>query len=212
MLVAFLGVFPTTAHAITRTDVLLRAHNWVAKKVRYSQHASFGGYRRDCSGFVSMAWKLSRSYTSSTIQAVAKRVPISQLRPGDAVHTPGHVAIFVKWANRARTRYVAMEESQPGRPALHHVRSLGSHATGLRYRRIADPPVIVAAAAPLTGVSPTAPASATSTSSADATAAAAPVTSTVTTATLLAADAAPTRLFTSALQPTGLLALVPISY
>ena len=151
-LVALLGLLPTTAHAITRTAVLDRAHGWVAKKVRYSQSSSFAGYRRDCSGFVSMAWKLGRSYTSRTIHAVAVRVPLAHLQPGDAVHTPGHVAIFVKWANKARTRYVAMEESRRGRPALHHVRSIGHGATGLRYRGIRNNPIL-AAAAPLTGVS-----------------------------------------------------------
>jgi hypothetical protein len=151
-LVALLGLLPTTAHAITRTAVLDRAHGWVAKKVRYSQSSSFAGYRRDCSGFVSMAWKLGRSYTSRTIQAVAVRIPLSHLRPGDAVHTPGHVAIFVKWANKARTAYVAMEESSWGRPALHHVRSLGRGATALRYRGIQEAP-LVAAELPLTGAS-----------------------------------------------------------
>jgi hypothetical protein len=239
VLVALMGVFPSTAHAISRTAVLQRAHSWVAKKVRYSQHASFGGYRRDCSGFVSMAWKLGRSYTSSTIHVVAKHVPLSKLRPGDAIHTPGHVALFVNWANRAHTRYVAMEESQSGRPALRHVRSLGSHATGLRYRRIVDPPALAVAAKPLTGVSPTgtvpasATASATVPASTGATAsplavgtlvstlselarltgyatAAAPVASTGTAAALLAADAAPTHFFTSASQPTESLALVPV--
>lgn len=152
--VALSGLFPTAAHAITRPAVLHRAHNWVAKQVRYSQSSTFGGYRRDCSGFVSMAWKLGRSYTSSTIRSVAKRVPLSKLRPGDAIRTPGHVAIFVKWANGARTRYVAMEQSTWGRPALHHVRSVGRGATGLRYRRITEAPVVVAAPEPLTGVSP----------------------------------------------------------
>jgi hypothetical protein len=156
-LVAILGLLPTTAHAITRDAVLGRAHDWVVKKVRYSQSSTFAGYRRDCSGFVSMAWKLGRSYTSSTIRSVAVRVPLHKLRPGDAVHTPGHVAIFVKWANKAHSRYVAMEESHRGRPALHHVRSIGRRATGLRYRRIAEDSLIVAAAAapqaPLTGVS-----------------------------------------------------------
>jgi len=154
--VTLLGVPPATAHAITRDAVLDRAHNWVAKKVRYSQSSTFGGYRRDCSGFVSMAWKLGRSYTSTTIRSVAKRVPLSKLKPGDAIRTPGHVAIFVKWANRARTRYVAMEQSTWGRPALRHVRSVGRGATGLRYRRITEKARVLVASAPLTGVSPTA--------------------------------------------------------
>ena len=151
-LVALLGLLPTSAHAITRPDVLSRAHIWVVKKVRYSQSSTFAGYRRDCSGFVSMAWKLGRSYTSRTIHKVAVRIPLAHLQPGDAVHTPGHVAIFVRWKNKARGLYVAMEESTWGKPALHHVRKLGSSATALRYRHITETPAI-ASVVPLTGVS-----------------------------------------------------------
>jgi hypothetical protein len=211
-------LFPTTAHAITRTDVLTRAHSWVVRKVTYSQTSRYAGYRRDCSGFVSMAWQLGRSYTSRTIQAVATRIPLSQLRPGDAVHTPGHVALFVAWANRARTRFVAMEEAQWGSPALHHVVSLERGSTALRYRRITDGPLI-AAAAPLTGVSsrmaPAAfgsfgtTASAETSGAADTTAAAS-VSSTGTAAASALTGTAPTLFFVPASHPAGAFALVPL--
>jgi hypothetical protein len=217
-LVALLGLFPTTAHAITRTDVLSRAHTWVARKVTYSQTSHFAGYRRDCSGFVSMAWQLGRSYTSRTIHAVATRVPLSKLRPGDAVHTPGHVALFVKWTNKAHTRYVAMEESTWGHPAMHHVRPLGRGATGLRYRHISDGSIVVAAA-PLTGVSPPpslggigaadAIPSAVVSASADATAAASVLTTGTAAASLLT-SAAPTLFFAPGSQPIGTFALIPL--
>lgn len=138
-LVALVGLIPTPASAITRTAVLARAHVWVKKKVRYSQSSYFGGYRRDCSGFVSMAWKLSRSYTSRTIHKVATHIPLSKLKPGDAVHYPGHVTIFVAWKNKARGLYVAMEESNWGEPALRRVRPLGQNATALRFKHITDP-------------------------------------------------------------------------
>jgi len=147
LLMALLGSIPAPAAAITRTQVLTRAHSWVVKRVIYSQRARYAGYRRDCSGFVSMAWHLKTSYTSRSIHVVARRIPISKLRPGDAVHTPGHVAIFVRWKNKARRTYVAMEESLRGRPAMHHVRSLGRSATALRYRRIVDAPVLTPALA-----------------------------------------------------------------
>lgn len=217
VLAAVLGLFPAPAQAITRTDVLARAHTWVAKRVIYSQTSRFAGYRRDCSGFVSMAWKLGRSYTSRTIHSVAIHVPLSKLRPGDAVHTPGHVALFVKWADKAHTRYVAMEEARRGRPAMHHVRSLGRRATGLRYRRITAG-AIVAVAAPLTGVSTPvtltipgtdATGSVTPSASADATAAAA-VLATETTAASLLAGAAPTLIFAPASQSLASYALVPL--
>lgn len=146
-LVMLSGLLPAPAHAITRSDVIARAHSWVTKKVIYSQRSTFAGYRRDCSGFVSMAWRLGTSYTSRSIHRVAKRIPISQLRAGDAVRTTGHVAIFVKWKSKAKRTYVAMEESTWGRPALHRVRKLGRSATALRYRRITETPRIVVAAA-----------------------------------------------------------------
>jgi len=150
LLAALVGFTPAPAAAITRTQVLARAHSWVAKRVIYSQRARYAGYRRDCSGFVSMAWHLRTSYTSRSIHAVARRISLSKLRPGDAVHTPGHVAIFVRWKSRARHTYVAMEESRRGRPAMHHVRSLGRGATALRYRRIVEAPRVIAAVAPST--------------------------------------------------------------
>jgi cell wall-associated NlpC family hydrolase len=148
LLASIVGFSPAPAAAITRTEVLTRAHSWVIERVIYSQRAYFAGYRRDCSGFVSMAWHLKTSYTSRSIDAVAKRIPLSRLRPGDAVHTPGHVALFVRWQSKAKRTYVAMEESLRGRPAMHHVRSLGSDAIALRYRRIVDMPAIIAVSAP----------------------------------------------------------------
>jgi hypothetical protein len=101
---------------------------------------------------------------------------------------------------------------------VHHVRSLGRGASGLRYHRISDD-TIVAAAAPLTGVSAPPPlagfASADSTpsiltsASADGTAAA-PVLATGTAAAYLLAGAAPTLFFAPASQPVGAFALVPL--
>ena len=133
-------VHTAPASAITRADVLKRANHWVAKRVPYSQSGYYQGYRRDCSGFVSMSWKLKTSYTSRSIGSVAKRIPKSQLLPGDAIHTPGHVAIFGGWANKAKTRYVALEESSRGKPALKRVKNWRSGATALRYKGITAPP------------------------------------------------------------------------
>ena len=70
-------------HAITRPEVLKRAEHWIKKRVQYSQSSYYQGYRRDCSGFVSMAWKLKTSYTSSTISSAAKTevVPPKRVSP-----------------------------------------------------------------------------------------------------------------------------------
>jgi len=145
------------ASAITRAQVIKRANTWVKKRVPYSQSGYYKGYRRDCSGMVSMAWKLKRSYTSRTITSVSKRISKSKLRPGDAIRTPGHVAVFGGWANRSHTKYIALEQSGRGKPALKRVKAWRSGATALRLRGIknnpakrrvatAKRPVVVAAA------------------------------------------------------------------
>ena len=52
--------------AITRPEVLRRGRSWITERVMYSQteyHRNrYGRYRRDCSGYVSMCWRLGRSY------------------------------------------------------------------------------------------------------------------------------------------------------
>ncbi len=153
------GTFPATAQAITRKQVLARSAQWVKKQIPYSQSRHYRGYRQDCSGFVSMAWNVRRSYTTHTIQRVAFRIGKSQLKPGDAVVSPGktHVVIFQKWANRSRTRFVAME--QPGRRVGHAVKRVRTWRRGsvaLRRRGI-RPDVVRAAARPKPVAQPSAP-------------------------------------------------------
>jgi hypothetical protein len=134
-----LGSMPAGASAITRPQVLNRANSWIKKHVRYSQSAYYGGYRRDCSGFVSMAWKLKTSYTSSTIRSKAKKISWRTLKPGDAVRRTGHVEIFGGWKNRSKRIYVALEESTWGKPALRHAKAFKSGYSALRYRGIVNP-------------------------------------------------------------------------
>lgn len=150
MATAFMfSVHTAPASAITRSEVLKRANHWVAKRVPYSQQGYFQGYRRDCSGFVSMSWKLKTSYTSRSIGAVAKRIAKSTLRPGDAIHTPGHVALFAGWANKSHSRYWALEESGRGKPAHRRAKNWRSSATALRYRGITAPAHVKVAAKPV---------------------------------------------------------------
>lgn len=148
-LVAVVGFTPAPAHAITRAQILARAHSWVAKRIMYSQSKYYRGYRRDCSGFVSMAWRTRRNYTSRTIHRVARRVPLSRLRPGDAIRTPGHVAIFVRWKNKRARTFVAMEEYTWGRPAAHRVKRIRRGAVGLRYDRVKERTRVAAAPKPI---------------------------------------------------------------
>ena len=46
---------------ITRGEILARAESWLHPPVPYSQTAFRDGYRTDCSGYVSMAWRRSTS-------------------------------------------------------------------------------------------------------------------------------------------------------
>lgn len=133
-----LSVFVSSAGAITRAEVLSRASSWIKGRVPYSQHGYHAGYRRDCSGFVSMAWKLDTSYSSRSIRSKARRISVSALKPGDAVLTPGHVALFAGWKNRARGEYIAVEQTTWGDHARRHVRRIPRHATALRRRGISD--------------------------------------------------------------------------
>ena len=126
------------AHAITRTEVLKRANHWIKKKVQYSQSSYYQGYRRDCSGFVSMAWKLKTSYTSSDIGSTAHKISWRKLKPGDAVRRPGHVEIFAGWKNKRKRQYWALEESTWGKPALRAVKKFKSGYTALKRRGIKE--------------------------------------------------------------------------
>ncbi len=130
---------PAQAQAITREQVMKRAKVWVKKKVPYSQRRHYRGYRRDCSGFVSMAWKLGRSYSTRTISSRAKRIPVRALQPGDAVLKPGHVSLFGGWKNKKARTYYALEQTTWGSHAKKRVRKIPRGAKALRYKKISTP-------------------------------------------------------------------------
>jgi hypothetical protein len=88
---------PSAAQAITRAEVLSRAERWVELEVPYSQTAYYWGYRTDCSGMASMAWRLPMSYSTRSLRASGYLVPIhrDQLQPGDMLlKYDYHAAIF----------------------------------------------------------------------------------------------------------------------
>ena len=106
---------------------MTRAESWSRARVGYSLVQSFsdgyGTYRRDCSGFVSMAWALGSSYSTWTLPRVAHRLTKAGLRGDILLHRPssgyGHMVIFDRWANRAHSAYVAYEQT-PGTGDKHH--------------------------------------------------------------------------------------------
>lgn len=113
-----LGGAATSASAITRDQVLARARTWIAHPVPYSQAAYFptkGGYRTDCSGYVSMCWNTGGySWSTSTMHAVSYPITAAQLKPGDVMLWAGHhVRLFVAWADAGHTSYVTYEQTPP---------------------------------------------------------------------------------------------------
>ncbi|MFF1817936.1 hypothetical protein ACFVWG_11620 [Kribbella sp. NPDC058245] len=132
-------VAPSTAQAIdlqiesvangpvSRQEMLLRTASWIRDKVPYSQdnnspHVNeFGSYRRDCSGYLSMAWHLSSSLSTATLPTVMHQITYDDLQPGDALWRRSggvnHAAMFVRWFDTARTRPIVREEYETGRIA-----------------------------------------------------------------------------------------------
>ncbi|MFE6283236.1 peptidoglycan-binding protein [Streptomyces sp. NPDC057877] len=110
------------APTVTRAEIIDRARAWVAAKVPYSLTSYWSdGYRQDCSGFVSMAWKLPGNEWTGTLGQFAVRIGKADLGPGDILlfHNPAdphggsHVVIFGGWTDHTRTSYVAYEQTRP---------------------------------------------------------------------------------------------------
>ncbi|GAA2567385.1 peptidoglycan-binding protein [Streptomyces lienomycini] len=108
--------------ALTRAEIIDRARTWVAAKVPYSLTAYWSdGYRQDCSGFVSMAWKLPANEWTGSLGSFADRITKEELQPGDMLlfhnasdPTKGsHVVIFGGWTDTAHTTYTAYEQTPP---------------------------------------------------------------------------------------------------
>jgi hypothetical protein len=112
--------------------VLARAATWLTAwnggPVPYlssgDPNSWFGGYRRDCSGYVSMALGLpGPGLTTAELAARAIPIPKSALSPGDPLINPapdlaGHVVIFDYWTDPTMTSYVGYEQSGDG--GTHH--------------------------------------------------------------------------------------------
>ncbi|WP_157254295.1 hypothetical protein [Nonomuraea typhae] len=130
----------------SRSEALVRAQTWIDARVPYSQSAchgnQYGEYRTDCSGYVSMAWGLRHSYTTATLYQVTHEIPRSDLRPGDALNRPGdHVALFLRWADAAKTKPVVREQAGPnGAPTTERTWSAATANTytPIRYNNIAE--------------------------------------------------------------------------
>ncbi|MER8002331.1 FG-GAP-like repeat-containing protein, partial [Streptomyces sp. NPDC095613] len=112
------------APKITRSQVTARAKAWVGIGLDYDWGGSYQGYRTDCSGYVSMAWKLDASLTTDTFgpRGVTEGIGKSELKPGDALlnkasGASGHVVLFEKWSDSDHSTYMGYEFTSSG---VHH--------------------------------------------------------------------------------------------
>lgn len=102
-----------------RQTALSRGFSWWDAQVPYSQTRYHGGYRTDCSGFVSMAWQLGTSYTTADfVRGGGQSFLLGSydgLRPGDALvrrsNGAGHMVMFLGWNNAAKTSACVIEQN-----------------------------------------------------------------------------------------------------
>jgi hypothetical protein len=110
---------------ISRTEIMGRARTWVDAPRRYSQEENdpVSGYRLDCSGYVSMAWRLAApGETTVELPDYCVLIDKDDLLPGDAMMNggpgtdgnAGHVMLFAAWADAGRTALWAYEQIATG--------------------------------------------------------------------------------------------------
>ncbi len=152
----------TPAHAdpiydkpISRGEVVARGFYWFFQNVPYSQAAYYpdpddtgpsnGGYRTDCSGFVSMAWHLGTSRTTATLDDVSHVISRDSLKPGDILlrrdSSVQHVVLFVSWTDSSHTHANILSEASTADDMNYNEGapiSRWSTYTPRRYNRIID--------------------------------------------------------------------------
>jgi hypothetical protein len=106
---------------ITRSEIIQRAETWLHPPVPYSMNAYKDGYRTDCSGYVSMAWKTNGNYWTGNLNEVGVSIGYPDLRPGDMLlyHNPAnpvngsHVVIFDHWVGAVNGDFIIYEQTPP---------------------------------------------------------------------------------------------------
>jgi uncharacterized protein (TIGR03382 family) len=112
-----------------RRRALQRGFKWLDENVPYSQSGSHGGYRTDCSGFVSMCWELGKSSNTGALvsgDANSRLSSFDDLIPADALLRSGHVMMFAGWSDAAHTGACVLEQSSTKNDMQFRVRSTAS--------------------------------------------------------------------------------------
>jgi hypothetical protein len=129
---------------ISRNEIINRAQDWVNRQIPYSQTATTDGYRQDCSGYTSMAWKSSTAgggHATFDMQEICTKISKSELKMGDAILNPdSHVLIFHKWIDN--DNFYEYAEHKPGTVASHDSTSYSYYASNgffpCRYKYVSD--------------------------------------------------------------------------
>ncbi|MEU4743300.1 VCBS repeat-containing protein, partial [Actinosynnema sp. NPDC023658] len=126
-----------------RNEILTRSQTWIDEGVAYNQGGchrnAYGNYRMDCSGYVSMVWGLDQSYVTWSLDQVTHEIPRSDLRLGDALNSADHVALFIGWADAAKTQPIVREHGGPNAPGQHTWSAAYANTyTPIRYDRIVE--------------------------------------------------------------------------
>jgi hypothetical protein len=140
---------------ISRAEVIARAESWYYRQVPYSQSDTARDpedthYRTDCSGFVSMAWRITptgmSSPTTATLRNYASVISKSSLKAGDALirqesgGTSGHAVIFKEWVGSGQSTMKVIEQNSTANDMMYREVSLSSYSafTAYRYDNIID--------------------------------------------------------------------------
>ena len=91
---------------MVESGIISRAKAWVDDGISYDQNKTHEGYRMDCSGYVSMAWQLSKpGATTSNLSSYCTATTEQALKQGDILLYPGsHVLIFDCWSTQTAVK------------------------------------------------------------------------------------------------------------
>jgi len=99
----------------------------------------------DCSSYVSRVWGVGRQ-TTDTLSKVAENISKEELQAGDAMNLPtwqdphryGHVRLFDRWADAARSKMWVYEETADTGNAVHRVIPYDARYQPMRLRGLEE--------------------------------------------------------------------------
>jgi cell wall-associated NlpC family hydrolase len=124
-----------------RAELLRRAHGLLGIPYVWGGDTPKG---LDCSSFVSRVWGVTRQ-TTDTLSTVADPIAKDELRAGDVMNLPtgkdpeglGHVRMFDRWADPAKTKMLVYEETSDPGQAVHRVLDYDARYQPMRLRGLA---------------------------------------------------------------------------